>query len=220
MQAAQADLIWDELFLRHSPLSEACRGVLTTLHLLGVDAKKRDLPALRRWFAKQNLEKHIARCLGLAGVGKICMTNSPFDDLERSAWEKGFRRDERFVAALRIDPLLLDWPRSATRLAEWGYGVGAGLSEPVIGETRRFLEDWTRRMGAKYLMVSLPPDFAFPDRNHCAQLIEKAQVGNRERHQLDLDARELVAKTGIIDQRPAVFALHRRKFFQALQLSL
>src|SRR5881628_2482846 len=41
----QADLIWDELFLRHSPLSEACRGVLTTLHLLGVDAKKRDLPA-------------------------------------------------------------------------------------------------------------------------------------------------------------------------------
>ena len=43
----QADLIWEALFLEHSPISEACRGVLTTLHLLGLDVKKRDLPALR-----------------------------------------------------------------------------------------------------------------------------------------------------------------------------
>ena len=27
----QADLIWDSLFIQHSPISEACRGVLTTL---------------------------------------------------------------------------------------------------------------------------------------------------------------------------------------------
>jgi len=27
----QADLIWDALFVKHSPISEACRGVLTTL---------------------------------------------------------------------------------------------------------------------------------------------------------------------------------------------
>src|ERR1041384_3786457 len=33
---AQADLIWEALFLKHSPISEACRGVLTTLHLLGL----------------------------------------------------------------------------------------------------------------------------------------------------------------------------------------
>ena len=38
----QADLIWKELFLDHSPISEACRGVLTTLHALGLDVKKRD----------------------------------------------------------------------------------------------------------------------------------------------------------------------------------
>src|SRR5689334_7164419 len=30
-KSAQADLIWDALFLKHSPVSEACRGVLTTL---------------------------------------------------------------------------------------------------------------------------------------------------------------------------------------------
>src|SRR5437764_11027647 len=39
----QADLIWDALFVRHSPVSEACRGVLTTLHLLGLEVNKRGL---------------------------------------------------------------------------------------------------------------------------------------------------------------------------------
>src|SRR5947207_11907802 len=49
----RADLIWDALFIRHSPVSEACRGVLTTLNLLGLEVKRRDLPLLRRWFARQ-----------------------------------------------------------------------------------------------------------------------------------------------------------------------
>jgi len=170
----QADLIWDALFIRHSPVSEACRGVLTTLHLLGLDVRKRDLPALRRWFAGQNLERHVTRCLEAANVEKLCMTNSPFDDLERPVWQKRFGRDDRFVAALRIDPLLLDWPRAAPRLAAWGYRVEAGLSGAVISEVRRFLSDWTKRIDAKYLMVSLPPDFDFPERTDCARLMEKA----------------------------------------------
>jgi len=174
-KARRADLIWEALFVRHSPISEACRGVLTTLNLLGLDVKKRDLPSLRRWFAGQNLEKHITRCLELARVEKICMTNSPFDDMERPVWEREFRRDERFVAALRIDPLLLDWPAAARRLAEWGYNVdGARLSGRAMGEVRRFLKDWTKRIEAQYLMVSLPPDFSFPNRTHCANLLEKA----------------------------------------------
>ena len=33
----QADLIWQRLFLDNSPYSEAARGVLTTLHKLGLD---------------------------------------------------------------------------------------------------------------------------------------------------------------------------------------
>jgi hypothetical protein len=170
----QAELIWNALFVQHSPLSEACRGVLTTLNLLGIDARKRDLPALRRWFAKQHVEKHLSRCLELAKVERICMTNSPFDDLERPVWEKGFRRDERFVAALRVDPLLLAWSDTARRLAGSGYKVGAGLSAQAIGEVRRFLTDWTKRIQAKYLMVSLPPDFRYPAANPCAQLMEMA----------------------------------------------
>lgn len=182
----QADLIWNTLFLEHSPISEACRGVLTTLNRLGLDVKQRDLPALRRWFAGWKMEDYLTRCLELAGVRTVCMTNSPFDDAERPVWEKGFPRDGRFTAALRIDPLLLSWPDTEPRLNQWGYNVGLGLSEPTFSEVRRFLADWTKRIRAKYLMVSLPPEFAFPSEDACAQLIENAVLPHCREHGLPL----------------------------------
>ncbi len=41
----QADLIWRHLFEENSPYSEACRGILTTLQLLGLEVGARDLAA-------------------------------------------------------------------------------------------------------------------------------------------------------------------------------
>jgi hypothetical protein len=170
----QAQRIWDALFIEHSPVSEACRGVLTTLQALGLDVRKRDLAALRKWFAAWRVEDYISRCLELGGVRNLCMTNSPFDDLERPMWESACTRDPRFTAALRIDPLLLNWPETARRLRSWGYKAGPGLSPASISAVRRFLSDWTRRIQAKYLMVSLPPDFAFPSTRESSKLIERA----------------------------------------------
>ena len=174
-KSEQADLIWRELFIDHSPISEACRGVLTTLHSLGLDVKKRDLPAIRKWFAGRSAETHLTQCMELAGVRDICMTNSPFDDAERPVWEKGFRRDERFTAALRIDPLILNWPDTAAKLAKWGYRVETDpASGKTFNEVRRFLADWSKRINAKYLMVSLPPDFEYPAKTLAASLIDQA----------------------------------------------
>jgi hypothetical protein len=82
----QADAIWRALFIEHSPISEASRGVLTVLNALGLDVKKRDLTALRQHFSKWNVGEFTTRCLDLANVRKVCMTNSPFDDLERPVW--------------------------------------------------------------------------------------------------------------------------------------
>jgi hypothetical protein len=184
-KTAQADLIWDALFVQHSPVSESCRGVLTTLHLLGLDVKKRDLPVLREWFAHQRVENHIGRCMEVAGLSRIFMTNSPFDDLERPIWEKGFSRDERFTAGLRIDLLLLSWPDAAAKLAGWGYDVQAqNPSQKTFDEVRRFLGDWTNRMQARYLMISLPPDFKFPAKDVATPLIEKALLPHCREHNL------------------------------------
>jgi hypothetical protein len=173
-KTAQADLIWDLLFIKRSPLSEACRGVLTTLNLLGLDVWKRDLEVLRRWFARQDPDAHLDRVLEVARVERVHMTNSPFDDLERPVWEKGFRRDSRFVAALRLDPLLLAWPDAAARLAGWGYKVNRELTRRTLDQVVRFLADWTERIAPRYLMVSLPPEFRFPDGSDAGVLLEKA----------------------------------------------
>ncbi len=178
----QADYIWDALFVKHSPVSEACRGVLTVLNQLGLDVKKRDLPALRKWFSGQEPGAYITRICELANVRKIAMTNSPFDDAERPVWERGLQRDPRFVAALRIDPLLCDWPHAAQRLSGWGYRVNVDLSGPTYAEVRRFLADWTKRIDAQYCMVSLPPDFAYPAESDMARLIKYAIMPHGREH--------------------------------------
>lgn len=172
-KAAQADLVWDSLFVKHSPVSEACRGVLTTLHRLGLDPRKNDLPALRRWFSAWKAEAYVTRCMELAGVQTIHMTNSPFDDVERSFWERGFGRDPRFEAALRIDPLLLSWPEAAKRLRQWKYIDHPELSEHTLDGVRRFLADWAQRLQARYVMVSLPSSFRYPDGGETAELIDR-----------------------------------------------
>jgi hypothetical protein len=173
-KAERAELIWDVLFLKRSPLSEAGRGILTTLNLLGFDVWRRDLNAIRRWYARQNPETQLDRVLEVARVQTVYMTNSPFDELERPVWEKGFPRDERFVAGLRLDPLLLNWRQTVPKLTDWGYRVTPDLSRRSVDQVIRFLADWTTRMDARYLMVSLPPEFQFPAGDECAQLLEKA----------------------------------------------
>ncbi len=181
-KSEQADKIWDVLFLQHSPVSEACRGVLTTLQGLGLDVAGRDLGAIRAWMAEQDPSEYVSQCMEVAKVRKICMTNSPFDDLERPVWEAGFERDPRFVAALRIDPMLLDWENTHKQMAGWGYNVSADLDESTLSEVRRFLGDWGDKMDAQFAMVSLPPTFAYPDDSPCGTLIEKAVLPHcRER---------------------------------------
>ena len=58
-KARQAELVWDELFVRHSPLSEACRGGLTTLHLLGLDHLKLTYRYAGRDFRLTDIAGHV-----------------------------------------------------------------------------------------------------------------------------------------------------------------
>jgi hypothetical protein len=166
-KTAQADHIWKHLFVERTPVSEACRGVLTCLKLLGLDAGKKELPRLRKWFAQQDPEKYIDRVMELSNVESITMTNPVFDDNERARWLKDaptLRGDPRFTTVLRIDPILRNWPLAAKKLTEWGFDAGDGmtLSDKNIEEGRRFLREWLDRQQAIYMALSLPPDFRYP----------------------------------------------------------
>ncbi|MFC1582237.1 glucuronate isomerase [Planctomycetota bacterium] len=170
---AQAELIWEELFIRHSPISEACRGILTCLHELGVDTSKRDLSKIRAWFEATTVEAYVDTVFETGNVEAVVMTNNPFDDEERPVWERGVELDPRFKPALRIDNLLVDFDNAAAKLKEWGYAVDGSLGTKDIAEIKRFLEEWIERMQPLYMAASLPPSFAFPEDSACGTVLEE-----------------------------------------------
>ncbi len=170
----QADYIWQHLFVDRSPISEACRGVLTVLHALGLDVGKRDLAAARRHFASISVEEYVDTVFRKANVRGAVMTNDPFDDDERPVWTSGGReRDARFAAALRIDPLLNQWDRCVPRLTDWGYDARGDLGPSDIDAVTHFLLDWIERIEPRYMAVSLPDTFVFPDASVRSTIIER-----------------------------------------------
>jgi hypothetical protein len=66
------------------------------------------------------------------------------------------------------------WEETAPVLARWGYSVEPALNRKTISEVRGFLAAWSEKINARYLMVSLPPDFDFPSDSACARLLEEA----------------------------------------------
>ena len=159
----QSALIWQKLFIEHSPVSEAERGVLTSLKALGMNLASRDLPAYRATLSNVSAEAQVQRVLQLSNIGHVVMTNDPFDDAERPFWLNGGRVQPGFHAALRIDPLLRGWAEAWPRLQGCGYKVDADLNGESVAEVQRFLREWAARINPLYLAVSLPPDFTWPD---------------------------------------------------------
>jgi hypothetical protein len=171
-QEAQADLIWDALFVRSTPLSEATRGVLAVMTTLGLDPTRSDLRQAREFFRDTGPEQQVDLVFARARVSTVVMTNDPFDPGEAALWRKGRPADTRFKAALRIDPLLNDWSTARGALAAAGYSAGANVDDRAIADARRFLDDWIARMDPMYLAVSLPDDFKWPEDSPRGRLLE------------------------------------------------
>ena len=172
----QADHVWKTLFMDRSPLSEACRGVLTSLNKLGLETGANQLPAIRQWFREQPLESFVSQCMDLANLRAICMTNSPFDSQEKAIWDQNPTRDERFLTGLRLDPLLLDWDNAGKQLKSWGYEVDEDLNDASCQEIIRFLKEWKEKINPLYLMVSLPPTFSYPANDTTTKILKEAVI--------------------------------------------
>ena len=175
-RAQQAEHIWRQLFLENSPLSEARRGVLTSLSALGAEVGSKDWPTIRDHFAGVTVEQHIDRVFAAANCRGVVMTNDPLDDAERAVWEQGFAADPRFKAALRLDGLLVFLERNVARLQAMGYDVSPALTGAHLAEARRFLSDWIKRLDPVYMAVSLPDSFQYPEDSVTGKLIAEAVV--------------------------------------------
>ena len=180
----QADLIWDTLFVRSTPLSEACRGVVAVLTALGLDATAKDLREARAYFAKVDVREHVSHVLSLANVSQLVMTNDPFFEPEAKCWRDGILEDKRFRAALRMDPLITNWEVTFAKLQAQGYDVAQDLSGNSVREVRRFLDEWIDRMNPMYMAVSLPFTFRYPDESSTSAVLREIVLPTARAHSL------------------------------------
>lgn len=182
---AQADLIWDTLFVKNTPISEATRGVVMVMKSFGLDPAAPTLADARKFFASQDREQHIRNVLRMAGVSEVVMTNDVFDPLENSYWEHGASATPLFHAVLRIDPLLNQWAASGHQvLKSRGYDVDAQLSGPATAQVRSFVDGWIARMRPLYMAVSLPPDFRYPDESLRGRMLTQVILPACREHNL------------------------------------
>ena len=170
----QADAIWQALFVKNTPVSEATRGIVAVLHAFGLQTDAPDLREARAFFKSQTLAAHIENVLKMAGVDRVVMTNDPLDLAEAPSWAKGFGRHPQFDAVLRLDRILRSWPDYWELLASQGYAVDRQASGRSLDEVRRFLGDWSERMNPVYMAVSLPYTFQFPADDLTTKLLNGA----------------------------------------------
>ncbi|MBK8979522.1 MAG: glucuronate isomerase [Planctomycetes bacterium] len=179
---AQADLVWRELFVERSPLSEVGRAVCELWSRFGIDPRATDLRQAREAFAALPPGERVDRTFRLAGLGAVCMTNDPLDAAERAVWDRGFERDPRFHAALRLDSAIMAGAAGAAELRALGYDVDPVGGARSAAELRRYLCDWHRRIDARYMAVSLPPELGYPggDAPWLRMLVESVLPAARE----------------------------------------
>jgi hypothetical protein len=181
-KARQADLVWEHVFLRRGALSEAARGVVTTLSRLGLDIGGRDLAGIRKWFAQQKTESYLEKVFELAGLDYAVMTNDPFQPAEVEHWKAGRPLHELLKPALRIDALVSNWPAAAETMRAAGYETAAKLDADSFDEARsfkearRFLADWAKKIKPVYMAMSLTSDFAYPSDQPCGRVFRNVII--------------------------------------------
>ena len=185
-KAAQADLVWETLFVRNTPMSEATRGVVAVLSALGLDPTSADLRKAREFFQDVTLADHVDRVFAHARVEGVVMTNDPFDAQEVAVWETRPALDQRFHTALRVDTLLNQWPAARDALTAGGYPASAELDAGSIAQARRFVDGWVARIAPLYMAVSLGDDFRWPEEGPRGRLIREVILPACRDHRLPL----------------------------------
>ena len=177
-KAQQADLIWQHVILGHGGLSEAARGVFTTLTKLGLgdELARRDLAGVRKWFAAQNVEGYLEKVFQVANLDYAIMTNNPFVAAETHCWSKGLGGHPRLRCTLRIDALILNWPAASKVMRDAGYDTPERLGPGSFAAARKYLLDWAAKLKPVYLAASLSETFAYPSPAVSTQVIDEVVV--------------------------------------------
>ena len=103
----KASLIWNELFEKRTPVSEACAGVLSIIKELNIDINNKNfLSICDEYDNKIQSDKNI---LDLSKVSSLVMTNNPFDLDEWSLFKRTDWDNKVYLSSLRLDDLISDY---------------------------------------------------------------------------------------------------------------
>ena len=112
----KASLIWNELFEKRTPVSEACAGVLSILKELNIEINNKSfLSICDEYDRKIQSDKNI---LDLSNVSSLVMTNNPFDLDEWSLFNTNDWDKKIYLASLRLDDLILDYEEALKKAKE------------------------------------------------------------------------------------------------------
>ena len=102
----KAKLIWEELFQNRTPISEACKGVLTVLKTLEINYNNKKFEELNREYENKSLTDD--KILKLSNVSSLVMTNNPFDTDEWNLFNNNDWDRNIFQSSLRLDDLIVN----------------------------------------------------------------------------------------------------------------
>jgi len=160
----QADEVWRALFVERAPITESGRGVVRVLREYGLPTDTHDLTDIRAWFASKSMAEKIDLAFSKANISKVYMTNDPLDPAEGPLWLSPFERDPRFEACLRLDSALIGWNETGKhRLRERGYELDGAMTYKTFETVKKYLREECDRMHARYMAISLPPSFTYPN---------------------------------------------------------
>lgn len=159
----RAEVVWKSLFVKGTPLSEAASGVVEVARAMGCDTNRLTLSDLREALSSIPSGEYVSRVMDMAKVSQIVMTNDPFDPEETAFWPQLTANDGRFLASLRLDRLMNQYPSAVPILKARGYDVDVSLSGKSLAEVRRFLEDCADRVHPVYVAFSTSDDLAYPE---------------------------------------------------------
>ena len=156
----QADIIWKELFINRTPISEACRGVLTTCHNLGFskEVNERNLDSLRIGFTEliQSKQDYIEYIFNTSNIDYVVMTNQIFN---KNEVDKLLNIDltkipKQFKTSLRIDELIFDFDNCLKFIQNYGF-------QPGWDGIKDYIRFWYHKLNPEYFMASLPFQFSY-----------------------------------------------------------
>ena len=174
-KSEQAQLVWDEIFVKRTPFSESAHGILTIFKALDIDFYSKDLSSIREQMNKLIASgSYTSKIFEISKVSRVVMTNDPFDTVEKKYWSDQKLEDKRFLSSLRLDMLINNYISVIPTLKKWGYNVDEHISGETILQLEKFVEDYIKLFDPLYLAVSLPADFTLDNKKYklSASIIE------------------------------------------------